>query len=220
MSKRNNIIKWSIISIFVSLYALTSGVSSIHVIEFFRLSNPEWLAITLSIAFELGSAASLAAILILDKTNKSLVWMLFILITLMQMMGNMYYTYVNLDDFKKWSELFGLSEEELMFQRRTLSAISGAILPLVSLGFIKALVDYMRPEEKKLEDTVIQEEIAKKEDIISNDEIPANTEKSVLEENLESEEESNIEENLQNEDNSTRKLKNTVYYDLDPTKIS
>jgi len=145
MSKRDNIIKWTIVSIFVVLYALTSVVSTIHVIDFFRLSNPDWLAITLAIAFEIGAAASLGAIVILDKTSKSLVWMLFILITGLQIMGNMYYAYTHLYEFQGWTELFGIVEEDPIFQKRVLSIVSGAILPIVALGFIKSLVDYIRP---------------------------------------------------------------------------
>jgi uncharacterized membrane protein len=167
MSKRDNIIKWTVISIFVGLYVMVSAISTIHVIDFFRLSNPEWLAITLAIAFEIGAAASLAAIIILDKTSKSLVWLLFILITLMQMMGNMYFAYTHLTDYKNWSELFGLIEEEPIFQKRVLSIVSGAILPIIALGFIKSLVDYIRPstvEEIKEEyetKKAIEEEIAR-----------------------------------------------------------
>jgi hypothetical protein len=157
MNKTDNIIKWSIISIFVGLYSLVSVISTIHVVDFFKLSNPTWLAITLAIAFEVGAAASLAAIIILDKTSKTLVWGLFILITLMQMMGNMYYAYTHLGDYHFWSELFSLEEEEPIFQKRILSVVSGAILPIVALGFIKSLVDYIRPskeiisEEKEIE---------------------------------------------------------------------
>lgn len=147
MTKRDNIIKWSIISIFVFLYILVSCISTIHVIDFFRLSNPEWLAITLAIAFEVGAAACLGAIIILDRTSKALVWMLFILITVMQMMGNMYYAFSHVHDFRGWIELFGLNEEELVYQKRILSLVSGAILPIVALGFIKSLVDYIRPNK-------------------------------------------------------------------------
>jgi hypothetical protein len=147
MNKRDNIVKWSIISIFVGLYALVSTISTIHVIDFFKLSNPDWLAITLAIAFEIGAAACLGAIIILNKTSKALVWVLFILITLMQMIGNMYFAYSHVENFQQWSELFGLIEEEEIFQKRILAFISGAILPIVALGFIKSLVDYIRPED-------------------------------------------------------------------------
>jgi hypothetical protein len=121
------------------------------------LSNPEWLAITLAIAFEIGAAATLGAIVILDRTSRWLIWSLFILITGMQMMGNMYYAYVHLENFQGWVELFGLEEEDLIYQKRILSLVSGAILPVVALGFIKSLVDYIRPskpeDEPIIEDT-------------------------------------------------------------------
>jgi hypothetical protein len=143
---KNKLVHRFIIATFVSLYLLVSIISTIHVIEFFKLSNPQWLAISLAIAFELGAAASLASLVILDKMNKTLVWMLFGTITLMQMQGNMYYAFVHMEDFQGWSELFGLIEEDVVYQKRVLSAVSGAILPLVALGFIKSLVDYVKPE--------------------------------------------------------------------------
>lgn len=126
---------------------MVSVISTIHVIDFFKLSNPTWLAVSLSIAFEVGAAACLASLIALDKMNKSLIWMLFFLLTAMQAMGNTYYAFVNLGDFQPWSELFGLIEEEEIFQKRILSIVSGAILPIVALGFIKSLVDYIRPED-------------------------------------------------------------------------
>jgi len=154
MNKRDNIIKWTIVGIFVGLYAMVSIISTIHVIDFFRLSNPNWLAVTLAIAFEIGAAASLGAIVILDKTSRFMVWMLFLIITGMQMMGNMYYAYTHLTEFQSWSELFGLIEDEPIYQKRILSLISGAILPLVALGFIKSLVDYIRPNKEEVKEEI------------------------------------------------------------------
>lgn len=143
--KINKLVKRFIIGTFVSLYALVSVISTIHVIDFFELSNPYWLAVTLAIGFEIGAAASLASLVILDKMNKTIVWSLFITITLMQMQGNMFYAFINLGDFSSWSELFNLIEEDLIYQKRILAFVSGAILPLVALGFIKSLVDYIKP---------------------------------------------------------------------------
>jgi hypothetical protein len=145
-TSKNKITNIFIICTFVGLYLLTSIVSTIHVVDFFKLSNPNWLAITLAIGFELGAAASLAALVILEKMNKTLIWSLFITITLVQMQGNMYYAYSHISDFKGWIELFDLVEWEPIAQKRILAAVSGAILPLVALGFIKSLVDYIRPE--------------------------------------------------------------------------
>ena len=136
-----------VISTFVLLYLCVSIISTIHVIDFFSLSNPYWLAVSLAIAFELGAAASLASLIALDKMNKTIVWVLFFILTAMQAMGNAYFAYVNLKDYKEWIELFGLVDYEPIFQKRILSIVSGAILPLVALGFIKSLVDYIRPNE-------------------------------------------------------------------------
>jgi hypothetical protein len=77
-----------VIGVFVLLYLLTSIISTIHVIDFFKLSNADWLAITLAVAFEVGAAASLASIIALKKMNKSIVWALFFVLTAMQAMGN------------------------------------------------------------------------------------------------------------------------------------
>jgi len=140
-------LKYFIVGTFVSLYLVVSVISTIHVIQFFDLTNPKWLSVSLAIAFELGAAASLASLIALDKMNKFLVWVLFITLTAMQAMGNTYYAYTNIQDFQGWSELFGLIEEDIIFQKRMLSIISGAILPLVALGFIKSLVDYIKPED-------------------------------------------------------------------------
>jgi len=140
-------LKYFIIGTFVSLYAIVSVISTIHVIDFFRLSNPDWLAVSLAIAFEIGAAASLASLIALKKMNKTLVWALFITLTGMQMMGNTYYAYTNLEDYQSWVELFGLVDAEPITQKRILSLVSGAVLPLVALGFIKSLVDYIKPEE-------------------------------------------------------------------------
>lgn len=146
-STKSKIVNRFIIGTFVSLYLLVSIISTIHVVDFFRLSNPEWLAISLAIGFELGAAASLAALITLDKMNKTMVWALFIVITGMQMQGNMYYAYTYIENYQGWVELFNIVEWEPIAQKRLLAGVSGAILPLVALGFIKSLVDYIKPED-------------------------------------------------------------------------
>jgi hypothetical protein len=148
---KKGLVHWFIISTFISLYLIVSIISTIHVIEFFSLSNPYWLSVSLAIAFEVGAAASLASLIVLDKMNKLLVWVLFITLTFMQAMGNTYYAFTNLHDYQSWIELFGLIDEDVIYQKRMLSLISGAILPLIALGFIKSLVDYIKPSSEILE---------------------------------------------------------------------
>jgi hypothetical protein len=169
--KKGKLVHWFIISTFVSLYLAVSIISTLHVIRFFELSNPYWLSVSLAIAFELGAAASLASLIVLDKMNKFLVWSLFIVLTLFQSMGNVYYAYVNLHDFAGWVELFDLVDEDLIYQKRILSMISGGILPFVALGFIKSLVDYIRPPKEVGEAISISEEtpIELKDSTVEND---------------------------------------------------
>lgn len=150
-------LRYFIIGTFITLYTIVSLISTIHVIEFFRLSNPNWLAVSLAIAFEIGAAASLASLIALKKMNRSLVWGLFIVLTTMQMMGNTYYAFTNLGNYQDWVDLFGLTDDEPIFQKRILSIISGAVLPLVALGFIKSLVDYIKPSEDEENETAVKQ---------------------------------------------------------------
>jgi hypothetical protein len=160
---KNKATHYFIIGSFVTLYLLVSIISTIHVIDFFKLSNPTWLAVSLAIGFEVGAAASLASLIILEKMNKGIVWGLFILLTAMQAMGNTYYAFSHLENFTGWIELFGLQEEDLIYQKGILAIISGAVLPIVALGFIKSLVDYIKPTpetvqtEPIVEDSIIEE---------------------------------------------------------------
>jgi len=154
---KDKLVHLGIIGIFVSLYFLVATISMINSVAFFDLSHSGLMSWSLAIGFELGAAASLAAIIILDKTNKTMVWSLFLLLTAFQMMANSYHAFVNLEDYMGWIELFGLEEEEPIFQKRILSVVSGAVLPLVALGFIKSLTDYIRPEETVTEEEVFTE---------------------------------------------------------------
>lgn len=145
---QRKITHYTIIGIFVILYGLVATISMINSVAFFDLAHNGIMSWVLAIGFELGAAASLAAIIILDKTNKAMVWGLFVLLTLFQMMANSFHAYVNLEEYMGWIELFGLERMSPIEQKRVLSLISGAILPVVALGFIKSLVDYIRPGEE------------------------------------------------------------------------
>ena len=153
--KKNKLVHLGIIGIFLSLYALVATISMINSVAFFDLAHDGLMNWALAIGFELGAAASLAAIIILDKTNRTMVWSLFILLTAFQMMANSFHAFINLENYMGWIELFGLEEEEPIFQKRVLSIVSGAILPVVALGFIKSLVDYIRPEQPESPQPII-----------------------------------------------------------------
>ena len=175
---KERLLHYFIISIFCSLYFLVATISMINSVAFFDLSHSGLMSWSLAIGFEIGAAASLAAIIILDKTNKQMVWGLFLLLTSFQMMANSFHAFINLENYMGWIELFGLEETEPIYQKRILSIVSGAILPLVALGFIKSLVDYIRPEQS--EETipaVVEEQLEK--DLYSRDAEEAKTQVEV-----------------------------------------
>ena len=171
--KKNYWLRNFVIGTFVTLYLVVSTISTIHSVEFFKLANPDWLAISLAIAFEIGAAASLAGLIILDKVNKNLVWSLFILLTLMQAMSNVYYSYVNLGDYLAWSELFSLIDYEVIAQKRIISIVQGLFLPLVALGFIKSLIDYIKPvkEDKPIIEPSIKNVEIEESSVSKNEEV-------------------------------------------------
>jgi len=160
---KNKIVHNAIIAIFVSLYALVATISMINSVAFFDLAHNGVMSWILAIGFELGAAASLAALIILDRTNKNMVWGLFILLTAFQMMANSFHAYINLEEYRGWIELFGLERQPEIAQKRILSAISGAVLPIVSLGFIKSLVDYIRPDVDEAANSTLTEPKTKPE---------------------------------------------------------
>ena len=227
MENKSRLVSGFIIGTFVTLYLMVSVISTIHVIDFFKLSNPDWLAISLAIAFEVGAAASLASLIALKKMNKGLVWMLFFLLTAMQAMGNTYYAYTHLQNFQGWIELFGLVEEELIYQKRILSIISGAVLPVVALGFIKSLVDYIKPEDDKnvtVEEIlvtesqvseVVHEEIA--QELVVEDATSSEPDEIVLD--LATSENSDSFDDGYNESTITTANTNRIPIMVDPTKL-
>ena len=162
----NSKIVWMIIVSFLLVPLIVSVVSTIHVINFFELSNHYPLAVTLAIAFEVGALSALAGLVAMGKINKNVVWFIFVLLTIFQMMGNVYFAYdiitnrmkTNPDLIKNWAELFGLADDETITVKRIIAIFSGAVLPIVSLSFLDLLIDYIRKtfgidENKQIETT-------------------------------------------------------------------
>ena len=149
--KDNKIFRWFTIGVYVSLYALVAVISLICSTDFFNLAHGGIMAWSLAIAFEIGQAACLVSTIVLPKQKLGMVWVMFLLLTAFQCMGNTFAAYIHLHDYEGWIELFGLVDMELIAQKRVLASISGAILPIVALGFVKCLVDYLNPDTNAAE---------------------------------------------------------------------
>lgn len=159
---------------FVSIAFIVSIVSTIHSISFFQLTNPKWMSITLSVAFEIGQLASLAALINRDKINPKIAWSLFIFLTSFQIATNIYYSFEYLNEnseiHKKYSELFFLSSLNEIAQKRILAFVSGGFLPLLSVGFSKALTNYLTAilNQKNVSNEIIESD-SNLEQIVLND---------------------------------------------------
>ena len=127
--------------LFSILYLAVGFVSVYHAIAFFSISNSPWLAIILSIAFEIGQAA-------VNKSQRVMPWILMGVLTMVQVIGNIYSSYqymvLNSPDQIKYftdSVLFFLQDPDPQVNQVMISYITGAILPIVSLCMTSMVVD-------------------------------------------------------------------------------
>ena len=152
--KKDKIIKYGTMGSYMLLYIIVAVVSLISSIHFFNLAHKGWMSTVLACSFELGQMACLFGALTRRKKEFDIVWIMFVVLTLFQCMANTYAAYIGLTDYMGWSELFGLTEMEPMDQKRIIAGISGAILPLIALGFVKCLTDYLNDNDKKVNENV------------------------------------------------------------------
>lgn len=141
----------SLIFIFALLYVFVGYVSTLHSITFFQLSNSITLSILLACAFELGQAAVLFAILMTKNKDKFLPWALMILLTSLQITGNVYASFKFIansgnTDWIYWykSILIGVQASNPEMYQIIISWISGALLPIVALGMTALVAENIK----------------------------------------------------------------------------
>ena len=139
--------KKAMIILFSLLYIAVGFVSTYHAVSFFAISNKNWLAVILAIAFEIGQAAVLFSLLT-NKTKKIMPWILMGVLTLVQVLGNVFssYSYMmmhNPDQVKYFTDsvLFFLQDPDPKVNQVMVSYITGAILPIVSLCMTSMVVN-------------------------------------------------------------------------------
>jgi hypothetical protein len=154
---------------------LVAGISISHVVAWYDIANPINWAIYLSIAIEVGAMTALVA-----ATNKIKggVWFMFGLVTLIQMIGNIFYSYkeidANSDLFKSWVELtsplwesLGSDVTDVVSLKRWLAFLEGGLLPIISLTSLHFFTKY---DSGKKSEVVVEEKIV---------EVPVEVEKIV-----------------------------------------
>ncbi len=168
MKLKPNDFRKLVVGSFLAVPALSSLISTIHIITFFGLGNMTWMAIILALAFEIGSIASLMTLAVLDKINRFAVWFIFVVLVAMQMLGNVYYTYDYIsqamvsnpqwiDSFIDLVEMMTMQKLEQRTTKFILSLLIGLPIPIISLAFLKSVSDYLKPETKEKKQERVEE---------------------------------------------------------------
>ena len=145
--------------LFAILYISVALVSTFHAISFFGLANNSWVSVMLAITFEIGQAAVLFSILIgASGKNKVIPWILMCVLTLVQILGNV---------FSSYEYLITNSANELRFFKEPifvwtdlpddqcnviLTYIIGAILPIVALLMTSMVTNYLNKDEEPIKE--------------------------------------------------------------------
>jgi hypothetical protein len=139
---------------------LVAGISISHVVSWYDIANPINWAIYLSIAIEVAAMTALVA-----ATNKIKggVWFMFILVTIIQMIGNIFFSFKEIDEngelFKSWMELtsplweiLGSDPTDISSQKRWLAFLEGGLLPIISLTSLHFFTKYDKNQSDNKEE--------------------------------------------------------------------
>jgi hypothetical protein len=133
-------------------------ISISHVVSWYSLSNPFSWAIYLSVAIEVAAMSSIAAASVKVKGG---VWLVFIIVTLIQFIGNIFFCFNETDvlskEFKSWVELTGPIFEglgsditDVVAQKRWLALLEGGLLPIISLASLHFFIKYGGVDDEKI----------------------------------------------------------------------
>jgi len=136
---------------------LVAFISISHVVTWYDMANPINWAIYLSIAIEIAAMTALVAV---DSKIKGGIWFMFGLVTLIQVMGNVFYCYKEIDSdgvlFKSWVELtspvwelVGTEITDVISLKRWLAFLEGGLLPIISLTSLHFFITYKVDKTKE-----------------------------------------------------------------------
>ena len=170
--------------LFAILYISVALVSTFHAVSFFGLANNSWVSAMLAITFEIGQAAVLFSILTgASGKNKIIPWILMCVLTLVQILGNVFSSYEylitnsadNLRFFKEpifvWTDL---PDDQCNV---ILTYIIGAILPIVALLMTSMVTNYLNKDEEPIKEIkddsgTTGQDVEAEEPVETNDPIP------------------------------------------------
>jgi hypothetical protein len=164
---------------FLILYIATALISLFHAIEFFQIGNERWMAITLASVFELGQMVVLSSLLLSDNKKALVAWLLLIILTCVQVIGNVYsvfkyislsgtdyYIYLQKSLIDLW--LKGVAQDTIMV---IISWIIGALLPVIALFMTSMVANNIQLKNTKRKDDKLEETPKLKKEIVNTPDI-------------------------------------------------
>jgi len=142
-------------SMFLIPIILVAVISISHVVTWYDIANPLNWAIYLSVAIEIAAMTALVAV---STRVKGGVWFMFSLVTLIQVIGNVFFCFKEIDEngelFQSWVELtlpiwdlMGTDVSDTVGMKRWLALLEGGLLPIISLTSLHFFVNYEKKEE-------------------------------------------------------------------------
>lgn len=157
--------KTSIKLAYMLMPLFTSLISITHVVTFLSVSNPSIMAVLLSIAYEIGMLVALMSMFFIHRLEKATVYFIFCLLFLMQLIGNIFYSfnyiteclqtnnnYLNtvIEFINQICYLFGYKPSTTNI-KMIIAIIVGSVIPIVSMSFLRLLTKYVKSFEIKEE---------------------------------------------------------------------
>lgn len=152
---------------------LVVAMSISHVVSWYDIGNPFAWAIYLSIAIEIFALASVSAASI--NINRASVWFLFTLVTSIQIIGNVFFEFNDIDQngklFLSWVELVQPFFEDWtpLDHRRLLAIIQGGSIPMMSLIALNYYIkfgDKLREKELRGFEPVPAKEAKQEQEVV------------------------------------------------------
>jgi len=168
--KRN--LKNIIVAAFIIPILLVAFVSISHVTSFYGISNPFSWALYLSVGIEIAALSALAAVSV--KMGR-FIYIPFLIVTLIQMIGNVFFSFSYIDEssevFGDWISMvggmfenMGIEPTNIPAHKFILSFLTGGLLPIISLTFAHMLVKYSE------QNSMIEDKVQEKNEEINIDE--------------------------------------------------
>lgn len=210
---------------FIIPIILVAAISISHVVSWYDLANPISWAIYLSIAIEVAAMTALSAASV--KVKGFSVWFVFGIVTFIQFMGNIFFSYKEIDlndsNFKSWVELvtpvfdmMGLDSSDPISHKRWLALLTGGLLPLISLTCLHFFIKYGGADEELITSTdkkenltpelINKETISQKEDKVEDVEDNSFNEQELIPYEEDGAESERIVFNSENNDVNTEKF--------------